>query len=245
MTRITYKDGNHSYWLLGDDGVNRRLRSVSTIIGPTKPDFSASAVRRVVDYCEDHWPALCLMPPSRRREALTAADRAGLSTLAARGTQIHAWADLLSRGEPVLVPSSFQAHVEGFIAWFTSVNARVLHAERIVWSPDDDDGPAYAGRFDAILEIDGTPMLVDYKTGKAPYANMAVQLTGYAEARYMVTGDVDEPMPAVHGLAVVHITASGTVMHDLAPGLTADALEAWQWCRNAPRLPTTVGSGFK
>jgi hypothetical protein len=50
--------------------------------------------------------------------------------------------------------------INDFISWFKSHQVKVLEVERIVYSREYD----YAGRFDAILEIDGKVYMIDFKT---------------------------------------------------------------------------------
>lgn len=69
----------------------------------------------------------------------------------------------------------------------------------------------YAGTLDAIVLLPGddgiseVPTMIDYKTGKAVYADAAVQLAAYAKAEYMIVGDQELPIPEVDYAAVLHL----------------------------------------
>ena len=65
-----------------------------------------------------------------------------------------------------------------FLDWHNSENVKFVAAERIVYSKKHN----YAGKMDALLEIDGRPVIGDYKTGKGLYNDHYYQLAGYWNA---------------------------------------------------------------
>lgn len=110
----------------------------------------------------------------------------------------------------------------GFAEFLTVVRPELVRAEDVCWS----DTHGYAGSFDAILRVrlddegradpvNGTPhlLMVDWKTSKASYPDVALQLSAYANADRIVAPDgTSEPMPKVDGAAVFHITPDGWVL---------------------------------
>ncbi|MER8014265.1 hypothetical protein ACIQ7S_03585 [Streptomyces griseoluteus] len=109
----------------------------------------------------------------------------------------------------------YRAH---FAEFLEAVNPEFVRAEDVAWS----DTYEYAGSFDVWLRIwlddsgnitpdrSGTPHLIigDWKTSKAAYPDVALQLAAYARADFVMNGETGaiEPMPEFDGAAVLHIT---------------------------------------
>jgi hypothetical protein len=127
-------------------------------------------------------------------------------------------------GEYVIrVHPDMEPYRRGFDDFLRMVNPELVRAEDIAWS----DTHAYAGSFDAILRIwvieqpdgrwlidptrgpDSIPVLliVDWKTSKDTYPDVALQMAAYAHADKLIDPDgLEEPMPEFNGAAVLHIT---------------------------------------
>jgi hypothetical protein len=68
----------------------------------------------------------------------------------------------------------------------------------------------YAGTLDAIVKIDNRTLLLDAKTGKGVYPEVALQLAAYRYADFIGAPDgSEEPMYPVDGCAVLHLPAEG------------------------------------
>jgi hypothetical protein len=185
------------YYPIGD----KELASVTTITGlADKSDALIPwAVNCAVDYIKDNHtidseisvtePAHAEVNPEiwekARTEWRTVRDEAGDI-----GTEVH---DLLElylnaqrtgqagsigtiKGSPVQL--LFSAAIEKLkeLGPYT-----VLATEQKVVNEDE----WYAGRFDALLEVDGETWLIDFKTGGAFYPEWGLQLAAYAEAWYI------------------------------------------------------------
>ena len=157
----------------------KRVPSVTTIVGATqaKPHLVAWAARMAAEYAVDHWADLGNLEPGDRITRIKgAADRAR-DAAALSGTQVHAMAETLLSGEPVDVPPEQVGKVEAFAAWWANAGFRAVHTEVRV------HGNGFAGTFDcAAVDEWGHLWLLDWKTGKSVYPEMAVQLAGYASA---------------------------------------------------------------
>ncbi|MCT2594238.1 hypothetical protein LHJ74_30760 [Streptomyces sp. N2-109] len=106
--------------------------------------------------------------------------------------------------------------VDGFEDFLQDVQPELVSAEDIAWS----DTYSYGGSFDAQLRIkvnpdtreldpQGTPMtlMCDWKTGKAVYPDVSLQLAAYAHADRVISADgTSYPMPELNGAAVMHAT---------------------------------------
>lgn len=136
--------------------------------------------------------------PYREREK-----KADLGTLFHEIAEAHA----LARPRPVVTPdvAPLVAQFERFLAeWrpeYELAEATVYHVKE-----------SYAGTLDGIARM-GNParrLLLDYKTGKDVYDEVALQLAAYARAEgvYLGPGNV-APMPAVDGAVVIHVMAEG------------------------------------
>jgi len=218
ITKLTFTPGNHAYYLTDDAGKKTRLTSVTTLLNLlAKPALVKWAANTAADYATDHWDDLTALPPSQRRaEIATAPDRAR-DTAAAKGTAIHTYAEDLLEGNPVDVPDEILPKVQALARWLDAQRGMIVAgAERMVWSPEDEEMGlcGFAGTFDAsvIHPIYGR-LLLDWKTGKGVYDDMAVQLAAYAHADWHVVDEVDRFRPVFDAAAVVHIRPDGCTLH--------------------------------
>jgi hypothetical protein len=137
-------------------------------------------------------------------------------TRASVGSAAHDLFERMIRGQqsgrvhPDMVP--YQRH---FGAFLDQVQPELVRAEDVAWS----DTHEYAGSFDGILRLKlddkgkpdplGEPALVmaDWKTSKATYPDVALQMSAYANADVIVSPDGSrETMPTFDGAVVLHIT---------------------------------------
>jgi hypothetical protein len=138
------------------------------------------------------------------------------------GSRAHDVFERLMNGEDVdYVHPDIENHVEHFRQFMVAVNPELVRAEDVAWSYAHE----YAGSFDAILRVwvdvqpdgklvitpdrSGTPILVmvDYKTSKATYSDVALQLAAYRYADVIIDPEgVETPMPEIDSAAVLHIT---------------------------------------
>lgn len=150
-----------------------------------------------------------------------------------RGTIVHKVAEAYAKGAPIpAYPAEFQGYVDSFLGWLDQYRPRFEMAEAPVYNPRI----GYAGTLDAIVELEGSGLLVvdykttehppDSKTRRPPHPEVALQLCAYsratevgllAEQRYDGWGqryylyDPDakhEPMPAVRRDVALCITIS-------------------------------------
>lgn len=122
----------------------------------------------------------------------------------------------------VRVSQDMEPYRRNFDEFLTAVNPELVRAEDIAWS----DTHEYAGSFDAILRVwvidvggrhvidptrgpESFPVLlmVDWKTSKDTYPEVALQMSAYAHADRLIDPEgVEHPMPEFDGAAVLHIT---------------------------------------
>ncbi|MGW3229405.1 hypothetical protein [Kitasatospora sp. NPDC001095] len=134
------------------------------------------------------------------------------------GSDAHDLFERMARGEFVgRVHPDLEPYKAGFADFLEAVNPELVRAEDVAWSSTHE----YAGSFDAILRVwlnsegkptpdrSGTPhlLIVDWKTSKSTYPDVALQMAAYSHADLIISPDgTAEKMPEFDGAAVLHIT---------------------------------------
>lgn len=110
-------------------------------------------------------------------------------------------------------PAELEGYQRAFVSWVDDYAPEFLAAEASVFNR----AQAYAGTLDAIARIhlpDGSSLVpvIDYKSGKAVYAEVALQLAAYARGEFVGAPDgvTELPLPVVDAGAVLHLRADGT-----------------------------------
>jgi hypothetical protein len=229
----------HTYAL---DGA--KVTGVTTILngGLPKPQLVAWAARSVAEYVADNpdqVKGLYDMGREPMISALKATPYQSRDDAAARGTHVHALAESLLHGQSIDVPDYVAGHVKGYVDFIDRLALIPVLTEKPVASRTW----WYAGTFDAIADIGAGPLkgkrlLLDWKTSKGVYGETALQLAAYANAEFYVDDDEQETaVPEVDGLAVVHITETGTDLYEVA-----DPASAWTAFKHVAWLATQMDS---
>jgi hypothetical protein len=94
--------------------------------------------------------------------------------------------------------------VDLFKQWISDFNVEFYETEVTVWS----DTHGYAGTLDAIARIEDEVVILDYKTGKSVYSEVALQLNAYRNADCILDPDgTRRELPEVEAGAVLHLRA--------------------------------------
>lgn len=159
------------------------------------------------------------------------------------GSAIHDYLEAETLGKPhEPCPEALWPYVQEWGLWVGEYGVTFEAAEATVW------GDGYAGTLDAIVNIGGLRLLVDYKTGEKVYPDAALQLYAYSMATIMVLGDGREvERPAVDGTAVLHLRPSG---YSFLPVFIGDPVpELWEACRTIYRAQSEadrwIGAALK
>jgi hypothetical protein len=200
----------HSYLLDG-----RKVPGVTTIIGDgmPKPALINWAANATADYAVDHWDELGTEAPSKRLTILKQARYADRDAAARRGTEVHALAEQLIRGEQVEVPEPLAGHVESYLKFLEDWQPEPVLVEGVVFSRKH----RYAGTLDLIADIPGLGRgLWDVKTTRSGvFGEVALQLAAYRYADIYLDDDgVEQPMPEVEHCGVIWVRGDG---YDLVP----------------------------
>jgi hypothetical protein len=101
---------------------------------------------------------------------------------AERGTRVHEVAEKWTKapGEPVEVRVMDAGYVDALEAFYKEMKPTFELSEAIVLF--NSDGEQYGGRFDAVAEIDGKRLILDYKTGNHYESSLAMQQFAYMMA---------------------------------------------------------------
>ena len=215
LSSLKFSEKTHRYFLDG-----RPIPGVTTLLkGIPKPALVYWSARTVAEYVADNADqidALRAMGRGPMVSALKGVPWEARDRAAVRGTDVHALAEQLIHGETVDVPEHLAGYVEGYVAWLDRVQPEVVWTERPVINRQH----WYAGTADAVLRIDGSTWLADWKTSSGVYGEHGCQVAAYANAEAYVDLDgYERPMPPIDGCMVVHIAETGTTAHEVTdPG---------------------------
>jgi len=151
-------------------------------------------------------------------KALTARSAWKRDEAAQLGTEVHALADLVVRGQPTPSMTETQrARVLHYAEWWKASGWTLRLSEAFVVSPQW----GYGGTFDLLArDRDGRTVLADVKTGKAVYKESVLQLTAYGMATFVQPVGADQvyPMVTPDRYAILHVTAEGVREVEVAVG---------------------------
>lgn len=128
-------------------------------------------------------------------------------TAADVGTQVHALAEALSKGQTVDVPADLGPYIVAYQRFLADWRPTYLAAEEMVCSLPY----RYAGTLDAIMEIRRETWLIDLKTSKGVYPETALQLAAYAHAGFIGRAGTSRRfrIPPINRFGVLHLRPEG------------------------------------
>lgn len=178
------------------------------------------------------------------------------------GTLFHRIAEDYGRGDSFAVYDVEPSHMDiaaAFRAWLAEFEPNYIATEFSVIS----DTHGYMGTCDAICEIGGRRVMIDYKTSKAAYKEFAIQMAAYRYADMYVQKAGPErkdrtgkylpvegpyPMPQVDACCVLLASPEGCRLMDMS--VTEGTFEAflaakriYEFQREHPEA-APVGAGF-
>ena len=192
--------------------------SVTTIIsgGTPKPALVPWAAKMTAEWVVENIDDVVTMIGKDHDDAIAVIKNApwkNTQRAAKLGTAVHAAAEAHANGEKMAkLDPKVEAYVKSFLRFVDDYSPNPVLTECKVFSPRFD----YAGTFDAIVEfgedqvaelgLPGPRVLLDYKSGKGVYGEVALQLAAYRHAEFYVDED-DNPqdMPEVDACMVVHL----------------------------------------
>ncbi|WP_030779315.1 hypothetical protein [Streptomyces sp. NRRL S-920] len=222
MGRVrTIQRGGSRFYIHPDRPEIKHPGVTSVVAMLPKPFLMYWAAKMTAELAVDSLPFVEQMAARDRQGAvdyLKGASRRYTKVRADVGSQAHDLFERMIRGETVgHVHPDLEPYRERFADFLKAVNPRLERAEDVAWS----DSHEYAGSFDAVLTVwlddkgeptpdrSGAPhlLMADWKTSKATYPDVALQMSAYAHADRIIAPDGStEPMPEFDGAAVLHIT---------------------------------------
>ncbi len=202
---------SHSYTLDGE-----KVPGVTTVIGVLdKPALVAWAAQQTAAFADDNWSRLSEM---RSAERLREMEQARFNTnrvAVVRGNRVHALGDRIAHGETVDVPIDLQPYVEPYARMLDQWQMSTVFTE----APVAHTAYRYAGTLDLVVESPRFGRsLLDIKTGKRVYPEVALQLNAYANCDLRLVAQprvgprggkytdwIDAPMPRIDTLLCAHL----------------------------------------
>lgn len=123
------------------------------------------------------------------------------------GTEVHAIADAINRGQTVDVAPEIEPYVDSYRAFLRAFEPRFLATEEMVCSLKH----RYAGTLDAIAVIAGETWMWDNKSAKGVYPETALQLSAYSRADFIGRAGVARKykIPPIDQYGVLHLRPEG------------------------------------
>ena len=193
-----------------DPETGDKLPSVTAVIGTlAKPFLAPWNAKMVATAAADEFGTLAQMLSQGNREGaidyFKGAARRSSAPASQLGSEVHDLCDRIAKGEDIKhVHPEHQGHVDLFKQWISDFNVEFYETEITVWS----DTHGFAGTLDAICRIEDEVVILDYKTGKSVYSEVALQLNAYANADCILDPDgTRRELPEVEAGAVLHLRA--------------------------------------
>jgi hypothetical protein len=187
---------NHWYKLDGAkvDGVTTLIKN-----GLPKPGLPYWSARTVAEYVADadpeHVESLRALGRDGMVKALKEIPWTRRDTAAAKGTEVHGYAEKLVKGEPVDVPDHLAGYVESCVKFLDEWRVAPVLVEAEVASRQWK----YAGTLDLVADLpDSRRALFDYKTSASGiFPTTALQLAAYRHAEFYNADGIELPMSEV------------------------------------------------
>lgn len=196
---------------------------VTSVLGMlAKPFLAPWQAKLAAEYAVEHLGevvGIAMRDPAAAVDLIKGAPRRYTEKAADRGTGAHEIFERMAKGETLgRLHPEMQPYAKAFGAFLDEFRPRFLHLEATVWS----ETTGFAGSFDVMAEFDaevlgidaaeGPQVLVgDWKTTKSIYEEVALQLSAYAAADYIVEPDGSrQDLPRIDGGFVFHVAHDGS-----------------------------------
>src|SRR5690606_32129053 len=213
----TIKRGGSRFYVDPDDG-NIKVPGVTSVGSMTPKDYLMYwSAKEAAEAAVENWDIVSQLvqrDPKGAVDYLKNAHRRKSTAASDLGTIAHDLFERLARGETVNdrhVHMDVKPHVRWFREFLDDVQPEFLYLEETVWS----DTHKYAGSFDAIATVDGETVILDWKTSKAIYDSVALQLSAYRFADRIILAESGESVdvPEMAGGAALHVRPEGWALH--------------------------------
>ncbi|MFD4699777.1 hypothetical protein [Streptomyces niveus] len=209
----TIKRGGSRFYIDPEDA-HRKVPGVTSVVGMLPKDFLTFwAAKEAAEAAVTNWDIVSQLikrDPQGAIDYLKGAHRRKSKAASDLGSSAHDIFERQARGDVINlrhVHQDIKPHVRYFDEFLQEIQPEFLHLEETVWS----DEHLYAGSFDAIARIDGEVVVLDWKTSKAVYDSVALQLSAYRYADRIILNETGETVavPEMTGGAVLHVRPEG------------------------------------
>jgi hypothetical protein len=193
---LVFQESTHKYRLDG-----KPVEGVTTLIkGGLR---SARSVAEYVAANPERVNDLRMMGTGPMVAALKEVPWQERDTAAAKGTEIHDFAERIMKGEVVHVPVHLTGYVEACLAFFDEWDIEPVLVEAVVGNREHQ----YAGKLDLIADHNrGLRAIFDYKTSRSGiWPETAFQEAAYAFCEFYGELGDEHPMPKVYEAYGVHL----------------------------------------
>jgi hypothetical protein len=155
----------------------------------------------------DNWKDLSVLldkHPFPREEAVTLIKEASIRYMektSVLGTQVHSEVERLVNGGI----ENCTPHTSHFKAWAAEYKPQYMLSEATVYNRRE----GYAGTLDFLAKINTKNIIIDVKTGKNVYPEVALQLCAYAHGEFIGRDNRELELPHIDGAAVLHLRPRG------------------------------------
>ena len=220
----TFRGGSRYYI---HPGSQEKVPGVTSVVGMLPKPFlkawaakevATSAVRSLDGTGPDWLSPMIESDPEGAIDYLKRSPDRNTKKAADDGTAAHGVFEALALGQPVgkLTDTldDFRRQYEDLLS---VIQPTTLRTEDTVWS----ETHSYAGSFDAFMEIQGERCWVDNKTTRSGvHAEVALQLSAYSHADYLLDGDTGEQLtlPAGTRGLVFHVRPDAWAVYEVPIG---------------------------
>jgi hypothetical protein len=198
---------------------DEEVYSVTTIInGGIPKKLEDWAAREAAKYAVQNWHELTLKPEIERLALISRAHERTRQVAADKGDEVHDSAENYTKGQP---DGKSLKHMTQLKNFFEVTGFEPMFQEVSIWNRSI----GYAGTADLIAFDHKRDMivLIDYKTGRGIWPEMAIQVEALARGEFIIEPDGTEiPMPCVDEVGVLHLRPQSWWYH---PVTTPEATE--------------------
>jgi len=158
---------------------------------------------------------IALQDPTLSPSEVTTKVRAISSDKASIGSTVHAMTETIDNTEMLpdlnTMAPAFSGYIRSFLDFKEQYKPKLIHNEATVYNKTFK----FAGTLDRIYEIGGKTVLLDIKTSKAFYPEMALQLSAYKNAEFFYDKEtkVSTPFIKIDELAILLLGEGGFSYH--------------------------------
>lgn len=197
-------DGEDRYY----EWNGERFPSVTTVLNHCipKPALHKWKAKLVASTAIAELAELSSRSPEDAEKYLLALADDAKDAKASVGTEVHAYAEAAAYGRPA--PKASEKALP-YIAAYEAFQYDVKPQYTAVELPVLNRTHMYAGTADIYALINERLCIIDIKTGRSVWPEVALQLAAYARSEFAVVDGEEQPSPAVERGYVLHLSESG------------------------------------